>query len=495
MVMPDGRVLHNEQAARMSSVITRKPPGPGDTYHNLFTAPIELYDAAGNPTGIKLVQETHTPVPPEIDDFRYSLARITMELANGKQETMTLAGPTTVEVDIEPDGKAADTDGNGLDQVRSKLTRLLLRGNSSMGKVQVRLDATRESLGQIEETANNTPGVLDLPPFTPTGQANSFFDVFFEIEIGGQVFHTAQAAHMQSVITHKPPGAGEAYVNSSTQPLELLDANGNPTGIKLVKEIHVPNPKKEIDSFPVSLALLTIQTTNGQETLKLAGPTVVQVSIPEEGWAADVDGDGLDSVPTEMQFLTLKGLTKARQKVTLSLDSTQPTLGQIKEQVNNTPGTLDLPPFTAQGTADSFFDVFVEVDIDGQKFKPSGSLHMQSVLAHKPPGPRDRYVNPFTTPIDLLDANGKPTGIQLVKEIHVPNPRLVLEFTPDRKPQLTLPDRSITGIRLQRTLKLGPGVQWEDVTTAGAPLDETSESLLLDTSADTGFFRYLGPEQ
>src|SRR5260370_12564438 len=97
-------------------------------------------------------------------------------------------------------------------------------------------------MGQIEETANKNPGILDLAQFEPAGSASSFFDVFFQIQVGGQLLHAAQPAHMMATITHKPPAPGETYVNPFTQPIPLLDANGNPTGVFLLSETHTPNP-------------------------------------------------------------------------------------------------------------------------------------------------------------------------------------------------------------------------------------------------------------
>src|SRR5262249_29803128 len=81
-----------------------------------------------------------------------------------------------------------------------------------------------------------------LPPFAATGKADSYFDVFVEFLVGGQVYHPAQPLHMQSVITHKPPAPGETYVNPFTQPIELLGPNGEHTGVFVVNEIHTPNP-------------------------------------------------------------------------------------------------------------------------------------------------------------------------------------------------------------------------------------------------------------
>jgi len=117
---------------------------------------------------------------------------------------------------------------------------LQLTGNSSFGPVQVTLNPSIPSRGQIEETANTQPGRLDLPPFAPAGTANSFFDLFFKVQVGSLTFFTTQPKRMSSVITHKPPGPGDTYENLEQIP--LLDVNGNPTGFSIGAGRHVPQP-------------------------------------------------------------------------------------------------------------------------------------------------------------------------------------------------------------------------------------------------------------
>ena len=451
VVQVGNQTLHPATPLHMSAVISHKPPAPGDAYVNPFTTPVQVLDANGNPTGVLLLKEVHTPNPTnpppvEIDHFPNTTAQITLQYPGGGTELVNLSGPTTVRVNIPPNGAAADTDGNGLDQVTTEMTELDLSGISSQGPVSIRLDPTRPTLGQIEETANNTPGVLDVPPFTPTGTANSFFEVFVEMQVGGQTLHPAAPLHMSSVITHKPPAPGNTYVNPFTEPVPVLDANGNPTGVLILKEVHTPNPTNpppvEIDHFPNTTAQITLQYPGGgTEVVNLSGPTTVQVNIPPNGAATDTDGNGLDQVTTEMTELDLTG-TSSQGPVSLKLDPARPTLGQIEETVNNTPGILDVPPFTATGTANSFFDVFVEVHVGGQTLHPSAPLHMSSVITHKPPAPGDTYVNPFTQPVPVLDANGNPTGVLLLREVHTPNPTnpppVEIDHFPNTTAQITL---------------------------------------------------------
>src|SRR5439155_16126205 len=111
-----------------------------------------------------------------------------------------LNGPTTVEVQIPPNGRASDIDGNGLDEVDTEMVELDLSGSSSMGPVTATLDPDNRSFGQIEETANLTPGTLDVPPFTASGTANSFFDVFVELHVGALTLYPATPLHLQGLI-------------------------------------------------------------------------------------------------------------------------------------------------------------------------------------------------------------------------------------------------------------------------------------------------------
>ncbi len=164
-------------------------------------------------------------------------------------ERVLLSGATTVHVFFEGrgEGDAADNDGDGLDEVTTEMVLLELTGTSSLGPVGVFVDPVRRSLGQIEESSNATPGVLDLPPFTPTGTADSFFDVFVGVNVylnqQWRVFHTSAPKRMRGLIRHKPPGPGDVY--ESFEPLELRDENDMPTGIVLISARHLPRPECE----------------------------------------------------------------------------------------------------------------------------------------------------------------------------------------------------------------------------------------------------------
>src|SRR5207247_3347112 len=123
---------------------------------------------------------------------------------------------------------------------------------------------------------------LDVPPFANSGTADSFFDVFYQNQVGDRVFHPAMPVPIVSVITHKPPGPGDTYVNPFTEPVDLLDASGNPTGIKILREVHTPNPV-EVDHFPESRGEIELQIGNGASGLiGILGPPTVKEFVG--GW-------------------------------------------------------------------------------------------------------------------------------------------------------------------------------------------------------------------
>ena len=106
------------------------------------------------------------------------------------------------------------------------------------------------------------------------------------------------------------------------------------------------------------------------------------------------------------------------------LDPSKPTVGQIEEKVNGTPGVLDLAPFGNQGCANSYFVVYPLFKVGGRVYHPAKPLRIDAMICHKPPGPGDGYMNLVDQDIMLLDENNQPTGIRITGEMHVPNPPL-----------------------------------------------------------------------
>ncbi|HSH17038.1 MAG TPA: hypothetical protein VLD18_13440, partial [Verrucomicrobiae bacterium] len=155
--------------------------------------------------------------------------------------------------------------GDGRDDVSAEMVLLDLQGMSSVGPVNVKLRADVPSLGEIEEQANHVPGVLDVPPFTAVGYADSFFDIWTEITLNGQTLITEKPLHLTSVISHKPPAPGESYENPFLEPVELIDPlTGQGTGIFIIKEVHTPTPVDECPNLRIEMV--------GDGILKISWP-------------------------------------------------------------------------------------------------------------------------------------------------------------------------------------------------------------------------------
>ncbi len=92
-----------------------------------------------------------------------------------------------------------------------------------------------------------------MPPFAAAGVADSFFDVFFEVEVMGQLLHTHEPKRMRSVIRHKPPK--DRYRN--VELLNLFDENENQTGIVIGGAAHIPFPEEEEREFSTIIEELT----------------------------------------------------------------------------------------------------------------------------------------------------------------------------------------------------------------------------------------------
>jgi hypothetical protein len=168
----------------------------------------------------------------EIDVFTLS-GKIELDIPGIGLVRPLLSGTAKVHVYFEGAnlGQADDDDGDGRDEVQTELIELKLIGSDPLvGHVEMGLHPTKPSLGQIEERAMYTPGILDLPPFTPTGTADSFFDVFIEVDLPdvGLTLYGELANRLTAVITHKPPAPCDTY--QSLVEILLVDAPGNDRG-------------------------------------------------------------------------------------------------------------------------------------------------------------------------------------------------------------------------------------------------------------------------
>ena len=174
----------------------------------------------------------------EHDVYESSVVSLELMLPAGN-ETIIVTGPSQWYVYFEQaEGQAMDNDQNGRDEVAAELIAMDFSGMSSYGPVMMTQHPFYPILGIIEEQANQVPGILEVMPFAP-GSADSFFDVFFEIQIGNQLLYLNSPTRMAGVLTHKPAGNCDDLVIE--EPVELYDEAGNPTGIYIIRLVYVPD--------------------------------------------------------------------------------------------------------------------------------------------------------------------------------------------------------------------------------------------------------------
>jgi len=223
----------------------------------------------------------------EINVFENSQCTVELQLPDSSTETIRMTGSSVMEVLFAGTGGATtDSDGNGRDDVNTQMTAFDFAGVTMFGPVHMQLNASAPTNGLIEEQVNNTPGVLDIPPFAETGTCDSFFDVFVEVTIAGLTLHNFTATLLSGVIAHAPPEEGSVYQNSSPTP--LYDENGNPTGLYLTSMRYKPNPPTEVDVFEYTRCQLELTAPDGSDqTVQMAGRSIMRVFFDgsEEGSA------------------------------------------------------------------------------------------------------------------------------------------------------------------------------------------------------------------
>lgn len=288
--------------------------------------------------------------------------------------------------------------------------------------------------------------VAGLPPCVPPAPSDEYAlhwrgtpgsDVAFSPNFCGGTPAGPNARYLTFIVT-PPPGTwnGDVYErfrldwgeNVGQNPRDFSDPSLTfEQGEAKYGEVEDYAPF-EIDFFPESLAEVDLRVPAGSPTplrLELQGPTTVVVDL---GRLGDGDGDGRESVPTEIVDMSLTGVSPLGPVVVRIRDAArhpfERTTGEIEEMSNLTSGQLDLPPFVTDPedlTAASFFEVFFEIEVVnlGLLLHNHEPKRVESEISHKPPAEGEVYESPEF--IRLYDENET-----LVAEIgpirHVPDP-------------------------------------------------------------------------
>ena len=331
----------------------------------------------------------HTVCPPrripERDPFPSTEARVSLSGPSG-DDVVVLTGTSEIVADLPAIG---DPDNDGREQVQVEIVQMELHGLSPIyGPIEVRVrPATsspfQPSAGEIEEDQNNTPGVLDMPPFTGPGTGQGHFNLFVEMIVEGEQLHTEVPKLITTTVTRKPANEGETY-NDFAFGTPLVREDGTPSGFQLgpffYTPLPVPAPCRQcppgphwIDNCPPNgvgsgqddipsgalvgldlngdCALDTNVVFFGPVTITKRGPLDDSIQFPGTSM---VDGH-LDVVDTEITGMTLLGggaiLTAGGG---LGVGGVlRPSRGAVIERDSDS------------SMADSFFEVFFELVASG----------------------------------------------------------------------------------------------------------------------------------
>lgn len=419
-----GQHLYGEGPMRCIGRLSHKPPAPGDVYEN--QTQIRLLNDVGEWSGVRLGPGRFRLNPiVEVDVFETAICMLDLQMPEGPRVTIPMVGDSTEHVFFEGpvEGSAFDDDGNRLDEVKTEMIELNLRGfHSALGPVNMRLNTDLPSTGRMEERTDYNTGILDVPPFFKAGMVDSFFDIYFELElpVQGLTLHNTAPMRWQGVLWHKP--AGPLTVYEHLVDIQLFDEAGNPTPMFIPASKYRPNPLIELDYMDTSIGSVDLVTPLGQSyKIELAGSSAINVFFESdfEGAANDDDRNGLDEVVTELVALQLSGSNPEIGEVIFRSDPCALSLGLMEEQTDFKTGRLDIPPFSDPGySVDSFFDVYFQIDLEGTTMFGERPLHVRGVLNHKPAAPGDIYEN--SEDIRLVDADGMDTGCFIVTARYQP---------------------------------------------------------------------------
>jgi hypothetical protein len=251
--------------------------------------------------------------------------------------------------------------------IETEMVEMTLSGTDPhLGSVTLRESSLLPSRGEVK-----TPAA----PFYP---ADSFFDVFFEIDLPGAgitVFNTATDDYRMSAVINAIPPVGRTYVGADMLLYRKGTNEAVPIGRVLnaahtVGTVYACYPPPGVDCLDTSIRLVVDVPGLGVDVLQGSGPTRVS-----RGAAID-PGDGRLEFPTEIVSMELSGFGPLFGSFQMIEPATSASTGLTKAQV---PGTTYL--------ADSFFDVFFEVSLPsaGIVAIPATPAHMVAVVSAVPP--------------------------------------------------------------------------------------------------------------
>lgn len=160
----------------------------------------------------------------------------------------------------------------------------------------------------------------------------------------------------------------------------------------------------ELSLAGASLGATTLQ---GLETVELRGPALIMRGDPQLG------GDGRYFVETEIVSMELTGASSIGTIIVRQSPRNR-SLGEVRQQQVG----VDFP-------ADSFFDVFVEIELVDLGMTAENAfdpLRLGATLSALPPAEGDEYRTRDTTPVGIQTVGeGRQIG-RIVDALHIPRP-------------------------------------------------------------------------
>ncbi|MFH0980246.1 MAG: GEVED domain-containing protein, partial [Planctomycetota bacterium] len=302
-------------------------------------------------------------------------------------------------------------------EVASEIIEMELVADGGVGSdIIIRESPTRISAGHMV-------GATDTDSDYP---ADSFFDLFVEIDIpdlGVYGLWNNQPIPLTALgITEVPPLGSPFVTGANWWGVDLLDIYGEPTGYRIIEVEHIlpppPPPPPWGAVFPAADEDVLGGTT-GFIVVKDPGGVPTSYPIRESPnltrviRESPVDMGGYREVAAEITEMELMaGGGGGGGAILIRESPTRASSGHTEGAVS---ATTDYP-------ADSFFDLFVEIDIpdlgayglwNGQPIP----LATYAITALPPLG--DAYATPVGwSGVELLDVYGDPTGYQIVQVEH-----------------------------------------------------------------------------
>jgi len=218
-------------------------------------------------------------------------------------------------------------------------------------------------------------------------------------------------------------GVDDTVVDGTQTVRITASATGFTAGDDTVDVTDDDAPSRTV--FENALGLLTInEPQQGDRELTLYGSMTVDVQYEgASGAAADDTGNNLDEVQQQLTSLQLVGLGGGTDLIQVSLGA-NPSTGQIEETTDQQTGLLDVSPY-GTGTANSFFDVFVQVRAGMGTLFNVDPIRLQSVVHAAPAASGDVFEMVGT--VDLytgVPPNVFPTGRSISSLKIYPDPLL-----------------------------------------------------------------------